>query len=305
MRRLFPTLLVIALLGGTAAAFALTEGLKLQKGTITAARVDKVFSPTCGCRKTARAEIQFRLRQSDVGTISIVKGGKVVRTLAHDVNLDAGTHSFFWDGKDDHGRQLPDGSYRPRVELQDAGRTFTLPNPIALDTKPPVIRFASVGPRTFSPDGDFQHDLVTIHYKLSEPGRALLYANGKRVIYAKLIDTGSSLLRWRARGRPAGTYALVLRAEDAAGNVSRSTKPQLVRIRYVELASHRLRALAGRAFRVGVSTDALSFRWRLGRRGGVGHGHVLRIRVDRPGWYRLIVTANGHSDRALVRVSKR
>jgi hypothetical protein len=157
----------------------------------------------------------------------------------------------------------------------------------------------------FSPDGDYQHDLVTVHYHVNESARALLYVNGKLTIRSRLIATPTSIVRWRAHARPAGRYALVLRAQDAAGNVSRSTKPILVRIRYVVLEPHRVRARAGRAFRVGVATDALTFRWSLGKRSGTGHDHVVRLRIDRPGWYRLTVTANGHSDHALVRVSAR
>jgi hypothetical protein len=305
LKRLFPTLLVITLLGGTAAAFALTEGLKLQKGKITAARVDKVFSPTCGCT-TRRAGIQFRLPQSDVVTVSVVSGGHVVRTLARSVGVGAGWHTYYWNGKDDHGRRLKDGSYRPRVKLEDAGRTFTLPNPITLDTKRPQIRLVRYQ-HTFSPDGDHQRDLVRIRYRIDEPARALLYVNGQEKIRARLIDASGGLLLWRGgiRPLPAGRYGLVLKAQDAAGNLSAASPPFYVRVRYIELARHRIKARARQAFTVGVLTDALSFSWRLGRRTGTAHGGVLRVRADRPGWYRLIVTTNGHSDRALVQVAAR
>ena len=307
LRRLLPTLLVITLLGGTAAAFALTEGLKLQKGTITAALVDKVFSPKCGC-KTSRAHIQFRLRFADTVTVSIVSGGHVVRTLARSVPLGSGTHIFTWDGRDDHGRRVKDGSYRPRVKLEDAGRTFTLPNPIALDTKRPTIDFAFHQP-FFSPDGDFHHDVVRIRFRTDEPARAILYVNGQARIRSRLLAGTTGRLIWRGlvndRPLPAGRYGLVLQAQDAAGNLSQPTSPVYVRLRYIVLARHLIRARAHRAFSVGVSTDALSFTWRLGRRGGKGHDHVLRVRAGRPGWYRLTVTEDDHSDRAVVRVAAR
>jgi hypothetical protein len=306
LRRLLPTLLVITLLGGTAAAFALTEGLKLQKGKITAARVDKVFSPTCGCN-TARASIGFRLSNPDVVTVSIVSGGHVVRTLARSVSVSAG-YQVWWDGKDDQGRRLKDGSYLPRVKLEDAGRTFTLPNPIALDTKRPQITLTS-HQKVFSPDGDFQRDALRIRYRINEPGRALLYVNGKLRIRARLIDTAAGKLLWLGhvgdRALPPGRYGLILKAEDTAGNVSRATAPVFVHIRYIQLARHRIGARAGRPFKVRVFTDALAFQWRLGPRAGTGHDGAVRLRVGRPGWYRLTVTANGHSARAVVRVAAR
>jgi len=297
---------VIALLGGTAAAFGLTEGLKLQKGKITAARVDQVFSPTCGCG-TARASIAFRLSNPDVVTVSIVSGGHVVRTLARSVSVSA-RYQIWWDGKDDQGRRLKDGSYRPRVKLEDAGRTFTLPNPIALDTKRPQITLAS-HQNVFSPDGDFERDALRIRYRINEPGRALLYVNGKLRIRARLIDTAAGKLLWLGhvgdRALPPGRYGLVLKAEDAAGNVSKATAPVFVHIRYIELARHRIRARAGHPFKARVYTDALTFHWRLGRRAGTGHDGGVRLRVGRPGWYRLTVNANGHSDRGVVRVAAR
>ena len=45
MARILPTLLVLALLGCTAAAFAVTEGLKLEKSPISKTVVDKVVAP--------------------------------------------------------------------------------------------------------------------------------------------------------------------------------------------------------------------------------------------------------------------
>ena len=49
MPRVLSTLLVVSLLGGTAAAFAVTQGLKIEPSPILAPRIDKVFSPVCDC----------------------------------------------------------------------------------------------------------------------------------------------------------------------------------------------------------------------------------------------------------------
>jgi hypothetical protein len=74
-----------------------------------------------------------------------------------------------------------------------------------------------------------------------------------------------------------------------------------VRIRFVQLASHRLAANAGGRFDVGVSTDATRYSWQLGKRKGVASGPVLRLRAsDRPGRYTLTVTERGQSERAAV-----
>ena len=77
-------LLVLALLGCTAAAFAVTEGLKLEKSPITDTVVSKVVAPdTLG---NGKASISFLLRKSDRLTVEIVNGnGDVIRTLGASV----------------------------------------------------------------------------------------------------------------------------------------------------------------------------------------------------------------------------
>src|SRR5438477_12199752 len=69
--RLAPFLLVVALLGATAAAFAVTEGLKLEPSPVRSTDVDKVFSPVCDCLSRV-AHIRFRLRKTDRLTLAIV-----------------------------------------------------------------------------------------------------------------------------------------------------------------------------------------------------------------------------------------
>ena len=68
MARLLPILLVLGLLGGTAAAFAITEGLKLEKSPIGSTHVDKLFSPVCNCKKdVAEVSVQAAEREHDDG----------------------------------------------------------------------------------------------------------------------------------------------------------------------------------------------------------------------------------------------
>ena len=81
MARLLPIALVVALLVGTAAAFAVTERLKLVRSPIAAPEIDRVFSPVCDCERD-EAAIAFRLREADRVDLAIVDGdGDVVRTL--------------------------------------------------------------------------------------------------------------------------------------------------------------------------------------------------------------------------------
>ena len=79
MLRLLPALVVVFLLGGTAAAFAVTQGLKLEKTPVLSPRIDKELSPVCEC-DTDAADIAFVLREGDTATVQVVDGdGEVVQ----------------------------------------------------------------------------------------------------------------------------------------------------------------------------------------------------------------------------------
>ena len=140
------TLLVVALLGGTAAAFAVTQGLKIEPSPILAPRIDKVFSPACDCR-TRVAGITFKLRKPDRVRLEIVgDDGEVVRTLVTGKRLRSGKVGYTWNGRDDEGRFVPEGVYKPRVHLTDQHRTIDLPNEMRVDTTAPTITLVSVKP---------------------------------------------------------------------------------------------------------------------------------------------------------------
>ena len=147
MARLVSTLLVLGLLGGTAAAFAVTEHLKLVRSPIYRTQVDKVFSPVCRC-STQKAHIVFYHSRADRLTLSIENGDqKVVRTIVSGNSARSGRFGRWWDLRDDTGAVVPDGAYKPRVHLVHEHRTIVLPNPIQVDTKPPSVRVLSWIPR--------------------------------------------------------------------------------------------------------------------------------------------------------------
>ena len=307
MSRLPQTLIVLALLGATAAAFAVTERLKLEKSPITGTRVDKVFSPICECSRDL-AEISFRLRGNQVVTVDMLNSrGRSVRTLVRNKREQAGRVAYTWDGRDDAGRIVREGVYRPRVRLRRHGRTIVLPNPIRVDTTAPVIALTRVFPRVFSPDEDGRNDRVTAEYEIDEPARAMMLVDGRRRVLSKFRSTEGRLVWFgRVDGRPAqpGTYEIRLRAFDRAGNRSARTRAVLVRVRYVELVRDEVEAVAGRRFGIGVSTDAPVYRWVFDGRKGKYRKKLLTLRApEEPGTYALYVVLGRWADRAEVVVS--
>jgi hypothetical protein len=311
------TVLVLALLGGTAAAFTVTEALKLERSPLTAPRFADVLAPTCACRRQV-ARLSFLLRQPDRLDVAIVSGDDPVRTLAHDLDRSRGRVRVRWDGKDDAGAVVPDGVYRLRVSLQKIDRTILFPNRIRVDTEAPELEVVGVEPAAFSPDGDGRRDTVTIGLRTNEAGEVLLFANGQLAAEARMEAEGESDLVWdgRVEGRPLrqDVHTLFARARDAAGNLSPAVRVS-VQIRYVEVVPTRVVARRGTRLRFRVLSDAARVSWRLRRPGG---GQVLADTRAKPGFvsvllpdriragrYVLDVRANGHRNRAVVRIVRR
>jgi hypothetical protein len=295
--RYAPAVLVAVLLVATGVAFLHTESLKLETSPIRQTRVTKLFSPVCHCA-TSKARIAFRLAKRDVISVSIddSSGGDVRRLVSE--RPGNGKVAFLWNGRDDAGRVVPDGTYRARVRLDLIEKTFLLPNLIRVDTKRPTVKAVSVRPRVFSPDGDRRSDRIDVRYALDGPARAMLFVDGvRRVVGSSLKPSGD--LRWYGKvdgqSLPAGRYRLSVQAVDPAGNESLPVKAGPVRIRYITLVSSRLQAKAGGFVRVRVSTDAPRVTWKLGGRSGVGTAPVFRIKAPTTARrYLLIVSSRGH-----------
>lgn len=295
----------MGLLFATAAAFAITEHLKLVKAPLTGARVSRYFSPTCRC-KTARATISVRLRHRDSVTVQILdQKNRVVATLATNQSEPKGRVEFPWRGLTDAGGRAPDGRYNAEIHLADAHWKILLPNPIDLDTRPPLVRSVTVSPGFVSPDGDGVHNHVKIRYRLSEQAHLIVWHGSRR-----LLRTHASRPAYRTTwngitgGRPwrAGTYTLTVGAVDLAGNVTprAQRKTLTVVVRYVTLGLRRITVAAGREFSVPVHADA-PYTWTLGRRHGRSRAAVLRLRAPKQaGGYHLRVTESGHTASALV-----
>jgi hypothetical protein len=313
-------MLVLVLLGGTAAAFAVTEVLKLERSPITAPRFTKHFSPVCVCEKEV-ARLSLRLRKADTVDAAIVDpGGSTVRTLIEDERFRRGPLTLEWDGRDDAGGRVADGRYRLRMRLEDQHRTIILPNPIFVDTQAPRVVVVGVGPQVFSPDDDGRRDRIDVSYSASEPARGTLLVDGAAARTGKLRAEGRASMRWDGavlgRAVGPGLYALALRVEDRAGNVSEPTEAVPVRLRYIDLVSGLIRVRRGGVLRFRVDTDAESINWQLMRRRGAppliavsgGPPGNVSSRLPgsiRPGFYLLRVIAGEHADQGAVRVLPR
>lgn len=307
MRRLFPTALALALLAGSAVAFAVTERLKLVPSPIVAPEVSEAFSPTCEC-ETARATVAFRLLDSDKVSVAVIDDdANVVRVLAGGERHDAGPVRFAWDGRDESGALAPEGTYRFRVDLEEERRKIVLHEDTRLDVTPPVLSASAVVPTTFSPDGDRRADKVRLSYRVSDRATVVGFVDGRRTLVGRPATEGK--LEWYGKrdGEPLrpGLYAVTLVAFDNAGNRSQPSPTAVVRIRYIELSRQRLVVRPRGRFVMRVSTDARAYRWQLGRRRGTARGDRLVLRAPaQRGRYTLRVFHRGHQAAAAIFVRR-
>ena len=216
VRRHTATAVVLALLVGTAVAFAETERLKLKPTPIEESFVQPAFSPVCSCPQD-RAVIRLRLHRADTVTVRIIDlSGEVVRVLVQGRRLPRGRTELEWDGQG-----APDGRYRVEVDLADADRTFTLPQAVTLDTHEPIARLVS-----FRPEGAEVGQRVRVSYRVSEPAHGVLFVNGRRRVVTYTRNRVAEL-DWRPP-RP-GSFSLQLAARDLAGNLGPLTSVFFVR----------------------------------------------------------------------------
>jgi hypothetical protein len=212
--RLAVTVLVLALLAATTTAFALTEVLKLEGTPIVRPGFNVSFSPGCACRHdTARLTIRLKKPETIDATI-VGSDGDAVRTLLDGSREPTGPLVLRWDGKDESGAIVPDGTYKVRLSFDGSDRSILVPNPIRVDTEPPEAKLVSVEPGAVKP-----RQGVDVVVDSNERARLLLYADGAPVARGKLRDEGSITRVWHGAWRLApGTHVLRVDVQDRAGN---------------------------------------------------------------------------------------
>ena len=304
MARVLSTAFVLALLAGSAAAFALTERAKLERSPIYGTHVDPVFSPAGKIKPVAH--IVFRVRPKERVDVRVVdRHGDTVGVLLSNRTVKPRTRlDLVWNGITAAGLLVPDGVYRPVVKLLRSHRTITLPSDIRLDTVPPKITVKHPQYPIISPDGDGHHDVFTFHYAINEPAHAILLVRGDQVLLTRTSKQVGEL-SWNGRidGKRAapGRYVLSVSARDVAGNRAKPYPFAIAQIRYIILARSRVVVRPGARFALRVSTDAPTVRWQLHGRHGVLPRGTLHLRAPKSsGVYHLYVFAGTHVARTTV-----
>jgi hypothetical protein len=300
-----------ALVVATVGAFFVTTRLKRSSPVIESLTFRRHFSPN-GDGRADTVVFTLRLRRTDDLTVSIVTpDGARVRTLAEDLSVRARRrYHFRWDGRTAVGRVTPDGEYHVRVSLRRQGRVVTSGRKVFLDTTPPRPVVGYVKPAVLTP-GVRGRSRATLRYSGPKRNPVLLVyrtdAPRPRLVARRPGPSGPGVLHWDGRVgfgparrlAPPGTYLLVVRARDAAGNLGPTAVPPRrgavpghpgITVRYLAAQAPERPVRAGALASFRVFAAERRYRWRLRRFGssrtiarGVTRSTEVRVRAPRGG----------------------
>jgi hypothetical protein len=291
-------------------AFFVTTRLKRSAPVVEKLTFNRHFSPN-GDGRVDTVVLALRLRRTDDVTVSIVmRDGNRVRTLAENLTVRAGRrYRFRWDGRTDGGRVARDGEYQVRVSLRRQGRVVTSGRKIFLDTVPPSPVVGFVKPAVITPGASGRARRATLRYSGPKRRPALLVYRTDlaepRLVARRTGRSGTDVLHWDGRAglgavhRPAtaGSYLLVVRVRDAAGNIGPVRVPPRkgavkghpgVTVRYLAAVPPARPVRAGTFASFRVQAAGRRYRWRMRRVGstrpvarGTSRSETLRVRAPR------------------------
>ncbi len=116
---------------------------------ITRFSATALFSPNGdGGRELAR--ISVRVHEASHVTIEIRREGEVVRRIITDEPLPVGWTRPQWDGRDDEGQRLPDGTYAIKLQARSGRKQFNVSRRIVIDTAGPGLATFRATSATFA-----------------------------------------------------------------------------------------------------------------------------------------------------------
>jgi flagellar hook assembly protein FlgD/outer membrane protein OmpA-like peptidoglycan-associated protein len=144
--------------------------------------------------------------------------------------------TIVWDGKDDSGNRVPDGTYSYEVEAWDDNNNLSLVDPIVIvDTTPPTVS-ASAPYLEFSPSGEGTKGTLPIEQSGSAEDLwigTILDSTGKEVRQFRWTNDSPKSFTWNGRDStgilvPDGTYGYRITSTDRAGNTGGAAIPNIV-----------------------------------------------------------------------------
>jgi len=149
---------------------------------------------------------------SELSTVSVEvldAANQVVRTLLREQKQGEGQHFVTWDGRDEVGQVVTDGTYRLVVGVKGTLRTSSHHAQVIIDTQPPLLRLANL-PENLK----VKEPQLTIQ-GIADP-EAMVWVNDDPQPVA--LGSGGGFTLRRRLGE--GANRIEVRAVDQAGNVT-------------------------------------------------------------------------------------
>ncbi|MGH2960482.1 MAG: N,N-dimethylformamidase beta subunit family domain-containing protein [Solirubrobacterales bacterium] len=340
-------------------AFFAAQRLKNTDALVYSVNIKRYISPNAdGVRDKGR--VRFRTKKADVVRVEVVdRTGSPVRVLADDEKLAAGPHTFYWNGRyrgfldsqgnKNRGAAVADGAYRVRITMRDNGRTFVPDQFFVVDTVAPKLSATVNGGHTISILQ--QRKPVNVDFNGVEGTRRAVFLvyrvrgqrTGAKPVASFFSERGKNSGTWdqtvgyfrewsepclgvmrsgRARPAPVGSYVVIAKACDAAGNEGTSSTalpPRAgttrglsgITLTGVQIAPPIKPAVIDTRASFRVNPPSGGYSYRLQRVGGPAiasgraRGATLRVDIPRtsPGLYTLRVAARRpvRGDRGIAR----
>jgi flagellar hook assembly protein FlgD len=205
------------------------------------------FSPQASFANTS---VSFFLSERADLAVDVFDGsGNMVRHLTDEAFSPSGYHQYFWDGKDQSGSAVSDGSYKFRITASDIARNTRVSEAgVLAASAPPSIASALADPDLFTPNSGRSNSWTKISYTLSggigsvSVSLNILDASGgtvKRLLKDELTSAGNYCEIWYGDVETpgglsdlngdgfadSGEYIFEIIATDAKGNQARAEGP--------------------------------------------------------------------------------
>ncbi len=174
---------------------------------VTVSADQSVFSPNGDGRFDTVTAFYVLSEQADVTAEVLNAAGQRVRVLLREQPQVAGQHALTWDGRDEGGQVVPDGTYRLHVVAVGPARRGEHSVPVEVDTTPPSLVVANLEPQmtvrepTLTIEGTTDPDALV--WLNNEPQPLPVNSNGVFRVVRQLQE---------------GENTIVVRAVDNAGN---------------------------------------------------------------------------------------
>jgi hypothetical protein len=189
-------------------------------------------------RDTTR--VGFDLSEPASVTFMVVDSeGNEVRRLVSERRLAGDAkHRFTWDGRDDDGKLVGDGTYRMRVVRREESRVINSVKKISVDRRPPQVTLLSAEPSVVATGLPGETPDVRLRYR-GPKNRAPVYRvfrtdDGEPHIVRRFRGGANRAAVWdgqvssgpqRTAPAPEGDYAFTVAVRDRAGNLTEAPQP--------------------------------------------------------------------------------